>query len=150
MHSRARNRHLFPSHDTLRLSPGEGKKQTKHNTIQQLEKRGESVDEKIKKLDAELAKHREIIKKARPGPAQEAAKRRALQVLKQKRMYEGQRESLYNQQFNVEQMSFAAQSAKDTAVQVQAMQAASKAGFRIRGPVYEYSYSSYSFHNLLF
>jgi hypothetical protein len=47
------------------------------------------VDEKIKKLDAELAKHREIIKKARPGPAQEAAKRRAMQVLKQKRLYEG-------------------------------------------------------------
>ena len=93
---------------------------------QQLEKRGEGVDEKIKKLDAELAKHREIIKKARPGPAQEAAKRRALQVLKQKRLYEGQRESLYNQQFNVEQVSFAAQSAKDTVVQVQAMKAASK------------------------
>lgn len=84
------------------------------------------MDEKIKKLDAELAKHREIIKKARPGPAQEAAKRRAMQVLKQKRLYEGQRESLYNQQFNLEQVSFAAQSAKDTAVQVQAMQAASK------------------------
>lgn len=91
-----------------------------------MEKRGDGVDEKIKKLDAELAKHREIIKKARPGPAQEAAKRRAMQVLKQKRLYEGQRESLYNQQFNLEQVSFAAQSAKDTAVQVQAMQAASK------------------------
>lgn len=33
---------------------------------------------------------------------------------------------MYNQQFNLEQVSFAAQSAKDTAVQVQAMQAASK------------------------
>uniref|UniRef100_A0A7S0XDS1 Charged multivesicular body protein 5 n=1 Tax=Mantoniella antarctica TaxID=81844 RepID=A0A7S0XDS1_9CHLO len=91
-----------------------------------LEKRGDGVDEKIKKLDAELAKHRDIIKKARPGPAQDAAKRRALQVLKQKRLYEGQRETLYNQQFNLEQVSFAAQSAKDTVVQVQAMQAASK------------------------
>ena len=48
-----------------------------------LEKRGDGVDAKIKKLDLELARHREIIKKARPGPARDAAKRRALQVLKQ-------------------------------------------------------------------
>ena len=84
------------------------------------------MDEKLKKLDAELARHREIIKQARTPAAKEAAKRRALQVLKQKRLYEGQREQLYNQQFNLEQVSFAAQSAKDTAVQVQAMQASAK------------------------
>lgn len=104
-----------------------------------------SLDDKIRKLDEQLAKHREIIKKTRPGPAQEAAKRRALtvggrtssaaaqalvpscyallpclgnvrlavlsppplQVLKQKRLYESQRDQLYNQQFNVEQTSFA-------------------------------------------
>jgi charged multivesicular body protein 5 len=47
-------------------------------------------------------------------------------VLKQKRMYEGQREQLYNQQLNLEQVSFATQSARDTAVQVQAMQASAK------------------------
>ena len=39
-----------------------------------------SLDEKIRKLDEQLAKHRDIIKKTRPGPAQEAAKRRALTV----------------------------------------------------------------------
>ncbi len=38
------------------------------------------LDEKIRKLDEQLAKHRDNIKKARPGPAQEAAKRRALVV----------------------------------------------------------------------
>jgi charged multivesicular body protein 5 len=68
------------------------------------------LDEKIRKLDEQLAKHRETIKKARPGPAQEAAKRRALVVLKQKRLYETQRDQLYNQQFNVEQTTFAMQS----------------------------------------
>ena len=92
----------------------------------QLDKRGATLDDKIKRLDAELAKHRDLIRRARPGPAQEAAKRRALTVLKQKRLYESQREQLYNQQFNVEQVSFAAQSAKDTAVQVAAMQHANK------------------------
>ena len=84
----------------------------------QLDKRGATLDDKIKRLDAELAKHRDLIRRARPGPSLEAAKRRALTVLKQKRLYESQREQLYNQQFNVEQVSFVAQSAKDTAVQV--------------------------------
>ena len=84
------------------------------------------MDDKIKRLDAELAKHRDLIRRARPGPSLEAAKRRALTVLKQKRLYESQREQLYNQQFNVEQVSFAAQSAKDTAVQVAAMTHANK------------------------
>ena len=92
----------------------------------QLDKRGASVDAKIKQLDAELARHREILRTCRTPAAKEAAKRRALQVLKQRRLYEGQREQLYNQQFNVEQISFAAQSAKDTAVQVSAMQASAK------------------------
>ena len=94
-----------------------------------LEKRGDGVDAKIKKLDLELALHREIIKKARPGPARDAAKRRALQVLKQKRLYENQREQLYNQQFNLEQVGFATQTAKETVVQVEAMRAANKGAF---------------------
>ena len=38
------------------------------------------LDEKIRKMDEQLMKHRDVIKKTRPGPAQEAAKRRALSV----------------------------------------------------------------------
>ena len=38
------------------------------------------IDEKIRKLEEQLVKHRETIKRARPGPAQDAAKRRALGV----------------------------------------------------------------------
>lgn len=44
------------------------------------------MDEKIKKLDAELFKYREQIKRTRPGPAQEAVKARAMRLLKQKKM----------------------------------------------------------------
>jgi hypothetical protein len=39
----------------------------------QLDKRGGAIDEKIKKLDEELMKHKEIISRARPGPAQARA-----------------------------------------------------------------------------
>ena len=38
------------------------------------------MDEKIRKLDEQLMKHKENIKRTRPGPAQDAAKRRALNV----------------------------------------------------------------------
>jgi charged multivesicular body protein 5 len=76
-------------------------------------KRGDTVDEKIKKLDAELARYKEQIKKTRPGPAQEAVKARAMRVLKQRRMYEGQRDMLYNQTYNLDQVSFAAEGLKD-------------------------------------
>ena len=40
------------------------------STFSQMNTRGGNLDERIKKLDAELLKHREAIKKLRPGPAQ--------------------------------------------------------------------------------
>ena len=49
-----------------------------------------------------------------------------MQILKQKKMYEGQRDQLYAQQFNVEQTKFTVDSIKDTVSTVQAMTAASK------------------------
>lgn len=110
----------------------------------QLDKRGGALDEKIKKLDEELLRHKELIDRARPGPAkarcagvaslvgaapdpaQDAAKQRALRVLKQKKLYEGQRDQLYSQQFNLDQTSFAVASMEDTKLQVKAMTLAAK------------------------
>ncbi|KAI5648357.1 hypothetical protein M9H77_34362 [Catharanthus roseus] len=91
-----------------------------------INKRGDSVEEKIKKLDAELARYREQLKKTRPGPAQEAVKARAMRVLKQKRMYEGQRDMLYNQTFNLDQVSFAAEGIKDAQQTMSALKSANK------------------------
>ncbi|XP_051143691.1 vacuolar protein sorting-associated protein 60.1 [Andrographis paniculata] len=91
-----------------------------------INKRGENVDDKIKKLDAELAKYKEQIKKTRPGPAQEAVKARAMRVLKQKRMYEGQRDMLYNQTFNLDQVAFAAEGIKDAQQTMTALKSANK------------------------
>ncbi|KAF2321260.1 hypothetical protein GH714_037872 [Hevea brasiliensis] len=91
-----------------------------------INKRGDSVDEKIKKLDAELTRYREQIKKTRPGPAQEAIKARAMRVLKQKRMYEGQRDMLYNQTFNLDQVAFASEGIKDAQQTMTALKSANK------------------------
>eukprot|EP01024_Parvocaulis_polyphysoides_P007162 TRINITY_DN12153_c0_g1_i5.p1 TRINITY_DN12153_c0_g1~~TRINITY_DN12153_c0_g1_i5.p1 ORF type:complete len:175 (-),score=48.11 TRINITY_DN12153_c0_g1_i5:196-720(-) len=67
-----------------------------------------------------------MIKKARPGPAQESVKRRAMNVLKQKRMYENQRDQLYQQQFSLESVAFTAQQAKDSVETVAALKQATK------------------------
>lgn len=91
-----------------------------------INKRGESVDERIKRLDSELVKYKEQIKKTRPGPAQEAVKARAMKVLKQKKMYEGQRDMLDNQTFNLDQVSFAAEGIKDAQQTMTALKSANK------------------------
>ncbi|KAL6989191.1 hypothetical protein U1Q18_014944 [Sarracenia purpurea var. burkii] len=91
-----------------------------------INKRGETVDDKIKKLDVELARYKEQIKKIRPGPAQEAVKARAMRVLKQKRMYEGQRDMLYNQTFNLDQVAFASEGIKDAQQTMSALKSANK------------------------
>ncbi|KAL1187854.1 Vacuolar protein sorting-associated protein 60.1 [Cardamine amara subsp. amara] len=91
-----------------------------------INKRGDSVEDKIKKLDVELCKYKEQIQKTRPGPAQEAVKARAMRVLKQKKMYEGQRDMLYNQTFNLDQVSFAAEGLKDAQQTMTALKSANK------------------------
>nr|KJB60246.1 hypothetical protein B456_009G303200 [Gossypium raimondii] len=91
-----------------------------------ISKRGDTVDEKLKKLDAELSRYKEQIKKTRPGPAQEALKSRAMRVLKQKRMYEGQRDMLYNQTFNLDQVAFASEGLKDAQQTMTALKSANK------------------------
>ena len=88
-----------------------------------IEKRGTVLDEKIRKLDMELNRHREQMKKVK-GPAQQAVKQRALRVLKQKRLYESQRDTLYSQQYNIDQISFTSEQIQDSVTTVQAMKAA--------------------------
>ena len=53
--------------------------------------------------------------------SQNMVKQRALQVLKKKKMYEGQLEGLRNQSFNMEQANFGLQQLKDTKTTVDAM-----------------------------
>ncbi|KAJ7554850.1 hypothetical protein O6H91_05G012200 [Diphasiastrum complanatum] len=99
---------------------------TVEEATERINKRGDTVDEKIKKLDAELIKYREQIKRTRPGAAQEAVKARAMRILKQKKLFEGQRDMLYNQTFNLEQVSFATEGIKDAQQTMSAMKAANK------------------------
>lgn len=92
-----------------------------NDCVANIDSRGESVEKKIGKLEQELAKYSEQMKKMRDGPAKNAVKQKALRVLKQKKIYENQRENLMNQSFNIEQQNMAIQTMKDTKTTVNAM-----------------------------
>ena len=84
----------------------------------QVDSRAESIDKKIQKLEADLVKYKDQMKKMREGPAKNAIKQKAMHILKQRKMYENQREQLMQQSFNMEQTNMATQTLKDTQVTV--------------------------------
>ena len=67
---------------------------------------GDSIDKKIQKLDQDLMKLKNQMKTMRNGPAKNNVKQKALRILKQKRMYENQRENIAQQSFNMDQVYF--------------------------------------------
>ncbi|XP_068716509.1 charged multivesicular body protein 5-like [Montipora capricornis] len=91
------------------------------DAISNVDSRGESIEKKIGKLDADLMKYKDQMKKMRDGPSKNMIKQRALRVLKQKRQYENQLENLRQQSFNMEQANYATQTLKDTKTTVDAM-----------------------------
>jgi charged multivesicular body protein 5 len=88
--------------------------------------RVDAVEVKIKKLDAELAKYKDQMKKMNDGPGKNAIKSKALRVLKQRKMYETQRDQLQQQSFNMEQASFTTENLRNVISTVDAMQIANK------------------------
>lgn len=101
-------------------------KPTLQDASSSLEARGETLDTKIMKLDKELARYTEQLKKMKPGPAKATVQKRAMVILKQKKLYEGQKEQTMNQQFNMDQIMFTQETLKDTASTVSAMKDANK------------------------
>uniref|UniRef100_A0A914D8N2 Charged multivesicular body protein 5 n=1 Tax=Acrobeloides nanus TaxID=290746 RepID=A0A914D8N2_9BILA len=96
------------------------------DAIANIDARGESIEKKIGKLDAELIKLKDQMKKMREGPSKNLVKQKALRILQQKRMYENQKDQLAQQSFNMEQSNFAIQGMKDNQVTVAAMKAGLK------------------------
>lgn len=89
--------------------------------ISGVDSRADSINKKINLLDVELKKFSDQMKKMREGPAKNTVKQKAMRVLKQKKMYEQQRDNLLQQSFNMEQANFATQTLKDTQTTVTAM-----------------------------
>merc|ERR1712087_612692 len=82
------------------------------------------MDKKIAGLELELRVYKEKIKKARTPAAKQMVQKRAMEVLKRKKMYENQRDMVAGQQFNIDQASFGIESAKANVQTIAAMKGA--------------------------
>eukprot|EP01102_Stenamoeba_stenopodia_P015230 TRINITY_DN5175_c0_g1_i1.p1 TRINITY_DN5175_c0_g1~~TRINITY_DN5175_c0_g1_i1.p1 ORF type:complete len:240 (+),score=81.94 TRINITY_DN5175_c0_g1_i1:62-721(+) len=89
-----------------------------------LDKRAGSLDDKIKKLDTELVQIREQINKTKSPAIKNQLKQKAMRLLKQKKMYENQRDQVMGQQFNLTQADLARESMQATVTTVAAMKEA--------------------------
>ncbi|KAL9558005.1 hypothetical protein MBANPS3_001105 [Mucor bainieri] len=114
---------------------GSGKKipkPTLNDAISNTDVRVDAVEVKVKKLDAELTRYRDQLKKMRDGPAkdidvnQKTVQQKALRVLKQKKLYEAQRDNLQQQSFNMEQAQMTTENLRNVMATVDAMQTANK------------------------
>lgn len=96
------------------------------SAIASTETRAEGVEVKIRKLDAELARYRDQMKRMRDGPGKTAIQQRALRVLKQKKLYESQLDNIQQQSYNMEQAVMTTENLRNTMATFDAMQTANK------------------------
>lgn len=89
-----------------------------------LGKRTAHIDHKIATLDKELNVYKKKLQTAKTPSNKKMLQKRAMEILKKKRMYENQRDNLMGQQFNMDQAAFGIESAKATVESVAAMKAA--------------------------
>ncbi|CAO3613069.1 unnamed protein product [Mucor hiemalis] len=101
-------------------------KPTLNDAISNTDVRVDAVEVKVKKLDAELTRYRDQLKKMRDGPAKKFVQQKALRVLKQKKLYEAQRDNLQQQSFNMEQAQMTTENLRNVMATVDAMQTANK------------------------
>ncbi|RKP39241.1 Snf7 family [Dimargaris cristalligena] len=102
-------------------------KATLDGAITSTDGRVDSVEVKIRKLEGELTRYRDQMRTMRDGPAKNSIKNRAITVLKQKKLYETQRDQLQQQIFNMEQAQFATDNIRNTMTTFEAMQESNKA-----------------------
>mmetsp|Transcript_1002 Transcript_1002/g.2026 ORF Transcript_1002/g.2026 Transcript_1002/m.2026 type:complete len:218 (+) Transcript_1002:212-865(+) len=88
--------------------------------------RVDEMDQKIAGLEQELRVYKEKIKRARTPAAKQMVQKRAMEVLKRKKMYENQRDMVAGQQFNIDQASFGIESAKANVQTVAAIKGANQ------------------------
>mmetsp|Transcript_20428 Transcript_20428/g.20813 ORF Transcript_20428/g.20813 Transcript_20428/m.20813 type:complete len:220 (-) Transcript_20428:97-756(-) len=86
--------------------------------------RVDQMDKKIAGLENELRVYKDKIKKAKSPAAKQAVQKRAMEILKRKKMYESQRDMVAGQQFNIDQTSFGIESAQANVQTIAAMKGA--------------------------
>jgi charged multivesicular body protein 5 len=111
---------------------GGGKSKAPPRTLEDvgnsMDQRIDQLDAKIAKLDTELRKHRDAMKALGPrgGPALDQAKKRATNVLRQKRMLEDQRNKITENVMRIDETRYTTSALEDQAEMVKALKGASK------------------------
>lgn len=91
------------------------------------QKRIDDLQGRVRKLDAELVKYREQLKKTRPGTsAHNSVKRRAMQLMKQRKMYDTQLGQMMDMEFNMSSVMMAQETIESTVATVAAMKETAK------------------------
>jgi charged multivesicular body protein 5 len=96
-------------------------------TLEQVDTRIGSIDVKLKETNAELSTYQQKLNKMRDGPGKQAIKQKALKVLQRRKMYESQRDQLYQQSWNMEQAGMMQDNLKNVMTTVDAMKTTNKA-----------------------
>uniref|UniRef100_A0A7S2HYY0 Charged multivesicular body protein 5 n=2 Tax=Helicotheca tamesis TaxID=374047 RepID=A0A7S2HYY0_9STRA len=97
---------------------------TLHEASESMDKRVDHLDVKIAQLEKELKGYRDKMKTTKSPAAKKNLQKRAMDVLKRKRMYEQQRDQICNQQFNLDQAKHGIESAKASVTAVGALKQA--------------------------
>ncbi|KAL3488760.1 Snf7 family [Aspergillus germanicus] len=101
-------------------------KPTLDGAISNVDNRIASIDVKLAALNSELASYQSKLAKMRDGPGKNAIKQKALKVLQRRKQYEGQREQLSQQSWNMEQAGMMQDNLKNVMTTVDAMKTTTK------------------------
>ncbi|KAI9811213.1 MAG: hypothetical protein M1827_005545 [Pycnora praestabilis] len=101
-------------------------KPTLTSAISNVDTHVESLDVKLAKLNAELTTYQQRMAKMRDGPGKTAIKQKALKILQRRKMYEGQRDQLQQQSWNMEQAGMMQDNLKNVMTTVDAMKTTNK------------------------
>lgn len=94
--------------------------------ILQVDSRVASIDVKLASLNAELTTYQTKLSKMRDGPGKTALKQKALKVLQRRKMYEGQRDQLEQQSWNMQQAGMMTDNLKNVMTTVDVMKQTNK------------------------
>lgn len=89
-------------------------------------------EQKIKRLDADLAKQRDKLKALSGKPGHAQARRKAMEILQRRKFYEAQLDKLYSNQYQIDNVTFTTSAMQSQAEMIKAMQTASKEMQRLR------------------
>ncbi|POS86460.1 putative charged multivesicular body protein 5 [Erysiphe pulchra] len=101
-------------------------KPTLDSAITNVDERVSSIDVKLAAINAELTGYQTKLSKMRDGPGKTAIKQKALKVLQRRKMYEGQRDQLQQQSWNMEQAGMMQDNLKNVMITVDAMKQTNK------------------------